>query len=267
MTQRAQRPVCQRLEGHRGRRRPHACDHLGQDLAARVLHPFLWRGGGQPVGALCGQLAREDQFDQVGFADLAIADGRVGRRGEVVGENHGAARMGPEADEHGREVGIARQDDELVEIGIVHQQVANVHDHADVGRVLQLRGERRAVDHLEPGAQEVMAHEREGVHVGGVVVLVAPRHRIAVAAVHHDPAGRAAELRVGRCDQPSVFDLAQPGTCILGKSLGGILAFSFQRQVDVVIVDKECAEARPARFPFHFRYPHCGVSSATQCKI
>ena len=210
-----------------------------------------------PSAAAPGQ----DQLDQVGFAHLAVADGRVGRGREVVGEDHRAAGMRPEANEHGREVGVARQDDELVEVGVVHQQVADVHDHADVGGVLELRGQRRAVDHLEPGAQEVVAHEREGVHVGGVVVLVAPRHRIAVAAVHDDAAGRAAELRVGRRDQPSVFDLAQPGTCILGESLGGFFAFSFQRQVDVVIVDKDRAEARPARFPFHVRYPHCGVSS------
>src|SRR5262245_37377444 len=100
-----------------------------------------------------------------------------------------------------------------------------------------------------------MPHEREGIHIRGVVVLVAPWHRIAVAAVHDDAARRAAELGVGRRDQPSAFNLAQPGRRVLGKALGGLFALSLQRQVDVVIVDKECAEARPARFPFHSGTP------------
>src|SRR4029077_4970512 len=83
----------------------------------------------------------------------------------------------------GREVGITREDDEFVEIGVMCEDVAYIHHHADIGRVLELRGERRAVDHLESGAQEVMAHEWKRAHVGGVVALVATRDSIAERAV------------------------------------------------------------------------------------
>ncbi len=165
---------------------------------ARRASSILPLGGGarQLLAAIVRQLAGQDQLDQVGLAHLAVADGGVGRGCELVGEDHRAARMRPQANEHRREVGVAGQDDELVEVGVVHQQVAHVHDHADVGGVLELGGERRAVDHLEPGAQEVVAHERERVHVGGVVVRVAPRHGVAVAAVHDDAArGRAERAR------------------------------------------------------------------------
>ena len=46
------------------------------------------------------------------------------------------------------------------------EKVTDIHHHANIGRVFQLRGERRTVDHLETGAKEVMAHERKRTHVG-----------------------------------------------------------------------------------------------------
>src|SRR5688572_32604972 len=51
------------------------------------------------------------------------------------------------------------QNDELVEVGLVHQQITDIHHHADIGGVLELGRERRAVDDLEPGAQEVRSEE------------------------------------------------------------------------------------------------------------
>ncbi len=150
-----------------------------------------------------------------------------------------------------REVGVARQDDELVEVGLVREVVAHVHDHADVGRVLQLRGERRAVDDFEARPQEVVPHERKRVHVGGIVVLIAPRHGIAVAAVHHDAALRIVERCVGRRDQAAVLDLTQPKRGVLRETLSGFLALAFQRQVDVVVIDKHRAKARSPRLPLH----------------
>ena len=142
--------------------------------------------------------------------------------------------------------------------------VADIHHHADVGGVLELGGERRAVDHLEAGAQEVVAHEREGVHVGGVVVRIAPRHRVAVAAVHDDAARRVAERGVGGGDEPAGLDAAQPGAGVLGEALGRLLALALQRQIDVVVVNEHRAQARPASFPAHFRRPPFVASSSLE---
>ena len=176
--------------------------------------------------------------------------------------------MRAQAMQHRREVGIARQDDELVEVGVVREVVAHVHHHADVGGVLELGGERRAVDHLEAGAQEVVAHEREGVHVGRVVMRVTARHRVAVAAVHDDAAVIAAELRVGRGDQAAALDLVQPRAGVLGETLGRLLALALERQVDVVVVDENRAEARPTRFPLHMELPPtCRSVVCMTCKI
>ena len=130
------------------------------------------------------------------FANLAVADRGVGRGGMSRWRR-------PRCGGHGRAGGAARGVKSASPDRMMNSSkyvswlriVADIHHHADVGGILELRGQRRAVDHLEAGAQEVMPHERERVHVGGIVVSVAARHGIAVAAVHHD-----ASLAVGSKD-------------------------------------------------------------------
>ena len=185
--------------------------------------------------------AIEQQPEQVGLTHLAVADRGIGRSGLVVGEDHCAAGMGTKPMQQRREVGIARQDDELIEIGVVRDHVPHVHDDADISGILELGGQRRAVDHFGTGAQEMVPDERERIHIGRAVVAVPARHRIAVAAVQHDPARTRRRETRRRCDQGAGLDFTQPQGGVLGKPLSGVLALALQRQVDVVVIDKNRA--------------------------
>ncbi len=192
VAQHADAAVGQRFERHRRIGGAHELGNLGEDLVAQCLN-----GSGARQGLRLGtslvlvrQLSVDEQREQVSLADLRVADRRVRRRRVIVGKDHRAPGVRAQAVQHWREVGIGRKDHELVEVGVVGEQVAHIHHHTDVGRVLQLRREGRAVDHLEAGAQEVMAHERERAHVGGIVALVPARDRIAVAAIDDDAALR-----------------------------------------------------------------------------
>ena len=154
-----------------------------------------------------------------------------------------------------REVGVAGQNDEFVEVRVVGQVIAHVHDHADIGRVFQLRRQRRAIHDLETGAQEMVPHEWERIHIGRVVMRVAARHGIAIAAVHDDTALGIAEHTIGRGDQLAVLDGANPDRRVLGETLGGLFALALQRQVDVVIVDKHRAQDWTRGIAFHTCLP------------
>ena len=108
----------------------------------------------------------KQQPDQVTLANFAIAQCLVRRGCVIVGEEHDIPRMGPEPMQQRREVGIARQDHELVEMRVMCDEVANIHDHTDIGRILELRRQRWAIDDLEPAPQKMVPHERKGAHVG-----------------------------------------------------------------------------------------------------
>ena len=144
VAQHAHAAVGQRLERHRRIGGAHEVGDLGEDLGAQRLD-----GSGARQGLRLGtslvlvrQLAVDQQRQQVGFADLRVADRRVRRGRVIVGKDHRAPGVRAQAVQHRREVGVGGKDDELVEVGVVREQVAHVHHHADVGRVLQLRGER-----------------------------------------------------------------------------------------------------------------------------
>ena len=275
VTDRAHSTIREHFERHRLRRRADSLGDIGDDLAAQCFaisfghHRRLGRRrnrGRRAVADLA--MVLEQEIDQIGFAHFAVADRGVGRGRVVVRENHCAAGVGAQAVEHRREVGVAREDHELVEMGAVGEMVDHVHDHANVGRILELGSEGRAVDDLETGAQEVMSHERERVHVGGIVALIASRHRIAVAAVHHDApllAPDGSRRPVGRGDQGTGFDSLGPHRCITGEALRGLVVLPLQRQVDIVVVDKDGAQKRPSSFtPDHQNAP-CRCARRLPC--
>jgi hypothetical protein len=235
------------LERHGLARCTHRAHDLGNDVLAHHLE--LGRARGAKLARTAGlavarQAALEQKRHEVHVADLAVADRRVGCRRMVVGEYHRAPGMGAQAMQHRREVGVAGEDDELVELRIVIQDVADVHHHADIGGILELGRERGAVDDLEPGAQEVMAHERERVHVGRVVVGIAARHGVAITADHGDAPRHGEARAVGRRDEATALDLPKPQARVLGEALGGFLALSLQRQIDIVVVDKNRTQNR-----------------------
>ena len=211
-------------------------------------------------------LAFEQQHHQIGFAHFRVADRRVGRCRVVVGVDHRAARMGAQPMQHGGEVGITREDDELVEIGVVREDIAHVHHDADVGRVLKQCGQRRTIDHLAARAQEMVAHEREGRHVGRVVALITPRYRIAVAAIDDDSARAICFGAVGRRHQAARFERLDPPPSILGEPLCRFLALALQRKVHVVVIDEDRRQNGSKRLPLHNRQPPAGRSSIRTCQ-
>ncbi len=257
MTEDAHAAVGQRLERHRLVGGAHRVGDLGEDLAAHLLDG---RGARQrrllvAALALVGELAVDEQRQEIRLADLGVANGRVRGGRVIVGVDDRAAGMRAQAMQDRREVGVGREDDELVEVGVVREQVAHVHHHADVGRVLELRGERWAIHHLEAGAQEVMAHERERAHVGRVVALVPARDGVAVAAVDDDTTLRLERRCVCRRHQRPRRDLLEPRAGVLGEPLGGLLVLALQRQVDVVVVDEHRRQNWPRRLALHNRHP------------
>jgi hypothetical protein len=101
----------------------------------------------------------------------------------------------------------------------------------------------------------MMPDKRERIHVGCVVVAIAARHGIAVAAVHHDPPRPIAEYPIGRRDQAAGFDASQPILRQFGKALGGIVILALQRHINVVIVDEYGAEDRSLLITLHLARP------------
>src|SRR5690606_1120480 len=106
-------------------------------------------------------LLLEQKRDEIGLANLTIADRGVGGSRVVVGEDHCAPGVCAQAMQDWGEVRVARKYDEFVKVRAVREIVDDIHDHADVGGVLELGGERRTIDNLESSAQEMVAHERE----------------------------------------------------------------------------------------------------------
>ncbi len=245
MPERAQGALRQCLERHRRVRPTHRLNDLDHDLLAQR---FADGPGGNDRGRALGgpwELALEDQCDQIRFPHLTIGDRHIGGRRVVVGEHDRAPCVCAQPMQHRSEIGITREDHKFIETRVMIQEIANVHHHANVRRVLELRRQWRAVDNLEAGSQEMMANEREGVHVRRIVLLIAARHGVAIAAVQDDAAVEIGRQLVGRRDQSAGFDLLQPNGGILREALGGFLVPALQRQVDVVVVDKHRRQSLP----------------------
>ncbi len=90
-----------------------------------------------------------------------------------------------------------------------------------------------------------MPDEREGVHVRRIVVLVAARHWVAIATVKNDPTLDVAGQLIGWRDQAAALDFGEPHAGVFGEALGSLLAPALQRQVHVVVVDKDRAQDLP----------------------
>jgi hypothetical protein len=84
----------------------------------------------------------------------------------VIGKDHRTARMLTQPVQYGGKISVTRKDNELIEVGVMMHIVAHIHDHADIGRIFELRSQGRAIDNLKTRAQKMMAHERERRHVG-----------------------------------------------------------------------------------------------------
>ena len=147
----------------------------------------------------------------------------------IVRIDHGAPGMGAQTMQQRREIGVARQDNELIEAGFVVQKIADIHDDTNIGGILELCRQRRAIDNFEPRLQEVMAHERKRIHVRRVIVRIAARDRIAVTAVHDDAALAIHRYARRRRNQAARQNALQPVAAVFGKSFGGVIALAFER--------------------------------------
>lgn len=163
------RPVVERRRAdqglaHRVRRGRHVDRALGggQQVPDHPLHSLpqgvvvLPRGGAdRHRGLLAGTLAQptvvhpERLFHEHRLRDDEVAGGPQGGGGRAVGEDGGAAVVLPQPQQHRREVGVRGEHDEVVEPGDVAEGVDDVEHHVDVGAVLALRGQGRAVDDAE----------------------------------------------------------------------------------------------------------------------
>ena len=93
-----------------------------------------------------------------------------------------------------REIGIARENHELLEASRVFEKITDVACDLDVGAVLELRGERLAVDDLDARDHEIGAHGGKGVRI----VRAAPAYELAagIAVAARDRESAARRLRM-----------------------------------------------------------------------
>src|SRR5665648_350926 len=93
----------------------------------------------------------------------------VGARSRPGGDDRDASIGRAATEREGCEVGVRRQDHELVVSGLCAQGVHGIEHQVDVGAALALLGQRRAVDDAETRAREVRPELREdrGVQVAG----------------------------------------------------------------------------------------------------
>ena len=225
--------IGQRFERYRLACRLHSASHFGDNarcglLDLRGVKPWFF-GQQRLFGAFAAHTAFHQKRDEIGLADFAIADRGVWYGGVVTGINNRAACMCAQAVQNRREVGIAREQHELIKVGLVLKKIEHVHDHLDVCGILQLGRERRAIHNFETGPQELVAHKRERVHVRGVVGRIATRRRVSVTAVQHDPAWTVQVRALRRSDEAPVLDASQPSASILGETARSLFVLALQR--------------------------------------
>ncbi len=200
----------------------------------------------------------EQERDHVPLLDPAIAESLVNFRRAVVGVNHGAPVMRTKVMKHRREIGIAREDDELSEPGRVLKEIANIAGNFDVGAVLELRREWLAVDNLKAGDHEIRAYGCEGMRVVRAVPADENATGIAVAPCYCETAANIV-LRRLEPDKPAGCDPAHPFGRISRKTPRCVFALTAQGKVHVVEIDEQRGQADlrgPRNYSFIPRSDH-----------
>ena len=168
LARRGRRRSERRPPGARRRRRPPAPGRRRARPRA-VRRPRAPRRRGLGDGARRHACSRPASVDAVWVTSSArssavttvSATDAVGARGRARGDDRDPAVGGAAAQGQRREVGVGRDDDELVVLRGRGERVDGVEHEVDVGAALALLGQRRAVDHLEAGAREVGPELRE----------------------------------------------------------------------------------------------------------
>ena len=119
---------------------------LSSDALAIGARPIITKFGARLHWPLMGKHEGngfiEQERDHFPLLDPAIAESLVNFRRALVGVNHGAPVVRTKMMKHRREIGVAREDDELSEPGRMLKEIANIAGDLDVGAVLELRRER-----------------------------------------------------------------------------------------------------------------------------
>ena len=210
------------------------CGGAGRCRLGRLRHG----DGRRRCERRCGRRCRPRSLVDLGAEAQALADeavgldqqigrGAVGRRREAHRQHRGAAVPAAQLAQHWREVGVGREDDELVVVHRMLQQLDHVEHHVDVGAGLALAGHRRAVDDLEAGMVEGRAE--------ALVDL-----RIEVDAPHQQPAPGAGLGRVEPLGQAQpVGQPADPFQRMAAEALGHRRIQLAQARIDIVEINEE----------------------------
>ena len=119
--------ISQRFKRNGLRRFAHIADNLGDDGRARGFDSTAVNCAGCGAAnsrGLCfnGDGTRiQQQRDQVGLADFAVADGGIRLCCVIVGEHNCTPGVGPQTVQNRRKVSVARQDDEFIEERVVRR--------------------------------------------------------------------------------------------------------------------------------------------------
>jgi hypothetical protein len=166
----------------------------------RVLAP------GRRALALTHQVVIEDEL-------VAIGHQQVGG-GLLDADTDHLLGVFTELGDQGREVRIAADDDEGVDMGLGVAEIERIDHHADVGRVLARLAHMRNFDQLEVGF----------VHGGFETLVALP---VAIGLLHHD----------APLEQQTLQDRLDVELVVLGvaHAQGHILEIAEQRHADVVV--------------------------------
>ena len=161
--------------------------------------------------------------------EFVLVDQQVGRRAvrgrrETDSEHGGAPVPATQLAQHRREVGVGREDDELVVAHLVLQEVDDVEHHVDVGAGLAFAGQRRTVDDLEAGKVERRAEALVGL-------------RVEVAAADQHAPARAGRGVIGQFER--AHHPLHPRAGAARELLGGGEIELAQGGIDVVEVDEQ----------------------------
>jgi len=202
------------------------CNALGQ-RPRRIVAEFSARLSSALLRQ--GERARfiQKKGDHIALLDPAIAEGLVYLGRVLVGVDDRSPVVGAKMMQDGREIGVPGENDELFEAGRMLKKIADIAGDLDVGAVLELIGERLAVDDFEPCDHEVRAHRREAVRIVGAATADELTAGIAIAARNGKSPPRILRMRF-ETHKPAIRDAAHPFLRISGKAPRSLFALTAQ---------------------------------------
>ena len=187
-------------------------------------------------------------FDEILLAHLVVAGCSIGGGNQRVAEDGCGAIVLAQAQQHGGEIGIAREDDEFLEMGLVAEGIDDIHRHDDVGGVLAAAGQRRAVHDRERGAGEIgavlaeiilgVAHGQAGAKLSGGGIAHGA-HGIEVAFPDQNDALRRFVVFQQALNVAAFLEKAEPFVRLRGEAFRGLRPDAIQTAVYLIEIDEQ----------------------------